>query len=191
MDNVKITSIMEHNGQGVGVCEIDGERFHWTSDGISTGTYKAYRLTDEEWDLKTRKKSPMKGADWKRVMSLSMDIHARDPDHEFRHEDVDWSIVGDPVRYVGEEGTFIKHVGKFYPETHELRETMVRYRIVVLEDWGPYKSGDLIWESEYHPQSWMKQTEVTAKTRLERVEYGITGFEVLVKYKPNGDEVLP
>jgi len=106
---MKITEInmpMPRGGQATGECEVNGERLYFTCTGVAHGTYRTYQLTEEEWGLINGEPLPNSADDWARVMKLATGIHDRTPEGQYKHEDIDWSVVPDPVRYVGPDGVF-------------------------------------------------------------------------------------
>lgn len=116
------------SGQATGACTVDGERMYFTCDGIARGVYRAYRVTQDEWDALMGNPLPKTAADWKRVLALVRDIGDRTPDYSCRHEDVDWSVVGDPVIYEGPEGSFRREGDEYVPVVRPTVESMRRER---------------------------------------------------------------
>jgi len=171
---MKVTKLVNETrgGSGHGLCEVDGETFYFTCDGFARGSYILKRYTEEELELLMGERSDDLSFEDQIVGVLDMPV--REPEYVFRHEDIDWSEVGDPVRYIGEGVDQIKWKGEFYPYPTKKPEPIVRYHVVITEDYGPYKEGDIIWESPYNPDGFGREYP----TRVEVLTYGVEKREV-------------
>jgi hypothetical protein len=68
-----------------GEAKIDGERVIWERNG---DRYVAWTMSEEEWErIET---PPVSGEEYEDLKEIWMVMKARDPHHEFHHEDADW-----------------------------------------------------------------------------------------------------